>query len=56
MTTDRLFIRGFSNGQPILHLSFDSSDAFWRHRHPRPDALPLDIARDRQADYGTGAS
>jgi len=28
MTTDHLFIRGFSNGQPILYLSFDSSDAF----------------------------
>lgn len=28
MTTDHLFIRGFSNGQPILYLSFESSDAF----------------------------
>lgn len=28
MTTDLLFIRGFSNGQPILYLSFESSDAF----------------------------
>ena len=28
MTTDHLFIRGFSNGHPILYLSFDSSDAF----------------------------
>jgi len=27
MTTDHLFIRGFSNGQPILYLSFESSDA-----------------------------
>jgi len=28
MTTDHLFIRGFSNGEPILYLSFESSDAF----------------------------
>jgi hypothetical protein len=28
MTTDHLFIRGFANGQPILYLSFESSDAF----------------------------
>jgi hypothetical protein len=28
MTTDLLFVRGFSNGQSILYLSFDSSDAF----------------------------
>ncbi len=28
MTTDHLFIRGFASGQPILYLSFDSSDAF----------------------------
>lgn len=28
MTTDHLFVRGFSNGASILYLSFDSSDAF----------------------------
>lgn len=28
MTTDLLFVRGFSNGRSILYLSFDSSDAF----------------------------
>ncbi|MGI8804687.1 MAG: DUF7482 domain-containing protein [Thermoleophilaceae bacterium] len=28
MTTDHLFIRGFANGEPILYLSFESSDAF----------------------------
>jgi hypothetical protein len=28
MTTDHLFVRGFSNGEAILYLSFDSSDAF----------------------------
>jgi hypothetical protein len=28
MTTDHLFVRGFSNGRSILYLSFDSSDAF----------------------------
>lgn len=28
MTIDLLFVRGFSNGQSILYLSFDSSDAF----------------------------
>lgn len=28
MTTDRLFVRGFANGESILYLSFDSSDAF----------------------------
>jgi hypothetical protein len=28
MTTDHLFVRGFSNGKSIFYLSFDSSDAF----------------------------
>ncbi len=28
MTTDHLFVRGFSNGESILYLSFESSDAF----------------------------
>ena len=28
MTADMLFVRGFSNGEPILYLSFESSDAF----------------------------
>ncbi len=28
MTTDHLYVRGFSNGEPILYLSFESSDAF----------------------------
>ncbi|MBA3619228.1 MAG: hypothetical protein H0W56_06475 [Acidothermales bacterium] len=28
MTTDHLFVRGFSNGRSIAYLSFDSSDAF----------------------------
>ncbi len=28
MTADLLFVRGFSNGEAILYLSFDSSDAF----------------------------
>ncbi len=28
MTTDHLYVRGFSNGKPILYLSFESSDAF----------------------------
>jgi len=28
MTTDHLFIRGFANGEPILYLSFEASDAF----------------------------
>ena len=28
MTADLLFVRGFSNGQPILYLSFESSEAF----------------------------
>ncbi|MBA2763489.1 MAG: hypothetical protein H0U42_02225 [Thermoleophilaceae bacterium] len=28
MTVDLLFVRGFANGQPILYLSFESSDAF----------------------------
>jgi hypothetical protein len=28
MTADLLFVRGFSNGESILYLSFDSSDAF----------------------------
>jgi hypothetical protein len=28
MTTDQLFVRGFANGEPILYLSFDVSDAF----------------------------
>lgn len=28
MTTDLLFVRGFSNGRSIAYLSFDSSDAF----------------------------
>ena len=28
MTTDQLYVRGFSNGEPILYLSFEASEAF----------------------------
>ncbi len=28
MTTDHLYVRGFSNGEPILYLSFEASEAF----------------------------
>lgn len=28
MTTDLLYVRGFAHGEPILYLSFESSDAF----------------------------
>jgi hypothetical protein len=28
MTTDHLYVRGFANGEPILYLSFEASDAF----------------------------
>ncbi len=28
MTTDHLYVRGFANGEPILYLSFEASEAF----------------------------
>jgi hypothetical protein len=60
MTTDHLFIRGFSNGQPILYLSFDSSTRSRRRWSgarssrpwpiwPSPTAAGTDARRGRRS-------